>query len=143
MRFHLFRIRVERPLQRDLLDEQTDDAKDIIDAALRRMPVLVMARHHWRIGQLGTVGSSGLYFQLGRVTSTTEHQWDDRTMAFVESEHETASWTPAVLDLRLQVVGIGLNTTIGQMATLGESSATSSTTPQRQRTGLSASQSRR
>lgn len=120
MRFHVFRIRVERQPQLDLLDDQTDEAQEIIEAALRSMPALVMARnHHWRIGKLETLGSLGLYFQLGRITSTTEHQWDDNTMAFVENEHETARWTPAVLDLSLQVVGIGQNTTIGPRASLG------------------------
>jgi len=63
VRFHLFRIRVERSRQLDLLDDQTAEAQEIIRASLQNMPALVMARnHHWRIGQLETIGSYGLYF---------------------------------------------------------------------------------
>jgi hypothetical protein len=73
---------------------------------------------NWHIGNISSINTTGLYFRLGRTSTSTIETYDDRNAIFIDQEFETAPYTHVVLDLKLEVCAIAKktklsNTTIG------------------------------
>lgn len=114
-KLHLFRIRVAHPVQLDALDSHAETASEAIDKALAERPEFITGHgHHWHIGNLTPVDDDGRYFKLGRVTLSTEDQWDEETARFVEVDSEEARATAVFVNVRTGVAGIVPHYKIGR-----------------------------
>jgi len=108
LRFQLFRIKVLPTAQRLLFPSGRSGA-DILRYALRSVPSAELRRGAlWHVGNVEELGDDGVYFRVGRTTTTTLQVYQDG--AFEDAEFETAPYTHVVVDTRLEVCGIAEKT---------------------------------
>jgi len=104
--FQLFRVMVRLPEQTSYLypDRRPDS---ILRELLSERPSAELRKGHvWHIGNVEEIADTGVYFALGRITSSIVERWDEEHGKFIEEQDETAPYTHVLFDLRLQVCAI-------------------------------------
>lgn len=110
IKFHLFRIKIQRGPQKSLFDEDISSS-EILLRAIRSKPSEELRKGHmWHIGNVKDFGKTGIYFALGRTTSSIVERYDDSKGDFIEEEFETAPYTHVILDHEIQVAAISKKT---------------------------------
>lgn len=98
-KFQLFRIRVDRPRQKYLLDDDVP-AAEAIDEAIRQKPSgEFYAGTEWHIGNVEPIDEHAIYFAIGKVSERPHEQWDESEKKFLEQEFDVAPYTHAIVDL--------------------------------------------
>jgi hypothetical protein len=110
LEFQLFRIRVYPSQQRDLFDKDRT-RPEMLREAIESLPSGEF-RHGliWHIGNITAIDESGLYFRLGRTSTSTLEIYDESEGGFVDQEFETAPYTHAIVDVELEVCAIAKKT---------------------------------
>lgn len=112
-RFHLFKVRVERPPQPQLGDLSRPTPAIIASAMEEGYPSYRPPRGaQWRLGDIQHLGEGGYYFTIGKITKQTMGSWDEEHHGFVHVEGEPASWTEGVIDVNYQICGLAPNTAV-------------------------------
>lgn len=108
--FYLFRIKVYAPQQYPLFNG-VQTSSEVLRQILTEKPSAELRKGYvWHIGNLTSVGDSGIYFALGRTTKSLIERYDEEAGNFVEEDFETSPYTHAFLDLTYQVLGIAKKT---------------------------------
>lgn len=103
--FQLFRIRVQLPRQLELFEGRRPG--ELLRTAVEQKPSAQLRRGHtWHIGNISSPDRSGLFFALGRITSSIVEKYDEERGDFIEEQQETAPYTHVVVDTELQVCAI-------------------------------------
>lgn len=115
MDYSLFRIKVLRSAQADLLDDHhlARSAPDLLRAAILSRPEARSNRGYvWSIANLEEVDPHALYFRLGResrsVVSVRNNKGD-----FTDVEFDAAPYTHVILDVPLEVCAIAHRASVG------------------------------
>lgn len=102
--FQLFRVKVRPSPQRDLFVGQ-QGPRDLLLEVVQSTPEASLRRGMtWHIGNVQQVREDGLYFRVGRTTRQTLEVFEDGL--FADETFETAPYTHALLDLRLEVLAL-------------------------------------
>jgi len=64
----------------------------------------------WHIGNVTPIDENGLYFRLGRTSTSTLEIYDEEEGGFIDQEFETAPYTHAIVDVELEVCAIAKKT---------------------------------
>src|ERR1035437_5051323 len=108
--FQLFRIKVYPSLQGDLFSKNIT-RPEMLRETIESLPSGEF-RHGltWHIGNVTAIDDKGLYFRLGRTSTSTLEIFDETEGGFVDQEFETAPYTHAVVDVELEVCAIAKKT---------------------------------
>lgn len=94
----VFRIRCEHQEQADMFALDRLPAQVILDAFRSHPAAEVGAGSEWHIAAIEQVSSGSLAFQIGRVQSVTNPQYDDERQRFYEAQGERAPYAYGVFD---------------------------------------------
>lgn len=103
---HVFRIRCEKLEQANLFAEKRNPSEVIIDAFLAHPAAEIGGGSEWHIAAAELFSGSAVSFQIGRVQSVTNPQYDDQGQRFYEAEGERAPYVNGVFDSQTQACAI-------------------------------------
>jgi len=108
--FQLFRIRVLPLAQGDFFQAELARS-EILRRVVESLPSAEFrAGLTWHLGNLAAIDESGLYFRLGRISSSMVEIYDEEEGSFIDEEFETAPYTHVILDVELGVCAIAKKT---------------------------------
>lgn len=116
--FHLFRLKVYKPRQMNISEiiERDKSRSDILKEVIFSLPSAELRKGiTWRIGNVSSLDKDGLYFRIGKISKSTIETYEEGN--FLDQEFETAPYTHAVLDTRLEVCAIARKTKLSRTAT--------------------------
>jgi hypothetical protein len=108
--FHLFRTKVHKGPQLTLFEPDEKPSKILFDLINSKPSAELRKGYMWHIGNVARIQRGGLYFALGRTTSSTVERYDSGKGDFLEEEFETAPYTHVLIDLTFQVAAIAKKT---------------------------------
>src|SRR5438093_737051 len=110
LEFQLFRIRIYPSQQRELFAREITRPQ-MLREAIRSLPSGEFRRGLiWHIGNVTPIDENGLYFRLGRTSTSTLEIYDEEEGGFIDQEFETAPYTHAIVDVELEVCAIAKKT---------------------------------
>ena len=110
LELQLFRIRVLPSIQRELFAREMS-RPEILKTVLESRPVSRLGTGQgWHVGNVTNVESGGMYFRLGRTTTSTIETYDEEKGVFLDQQFATAPYTHVMLDLQIEVCGIAKKT---------------------------------
>jgi len=110
LEFQLFRIKVYPSKQRELFARE-GTRPQMLRETIQSLPAGEFRRGlTWHIGNVTPIDESGLYFRLGRTSTSTLEIYDEGAGGFIDQEFETAPYTHAILDVQLEVCAIAKKT---------------------------------
>ena len=109
--FYLFRIKVLKPSQIHLFEDDLSSSIILLTAIQTKPSAELRSGYIWHIGNLSRLnGDSGFYFALGRTTKSIVERYDEDEGNFLEEDFETSPYTHVFIDLHYQVIGIAKKT---------------------------------
>ena len=106
LEFHLYRIKMIRPMQSSLLHDDKSPA-DLFFNAIQERPSLPIRKDlAWHIGNLERIDKDGGQFAVGKTTKTTFAKYDSNTRNFREEHLEESPYTLCLYDTRIGFIAI-------------------------------------
>ena len=106
LEFQLFRIKVYPEAQRVLFEPERGRS-EILRETIASLPTAEFrAGLTWHLGNLTEIDQNGVYFRIGRTSTSTIEIFDPEKAAFIDQEFEAAPYTHVVLDFELEVCAI-------------------------------------
>ena len=110
LEFQLFRTKVYPSQQRELFARE-GTRPQMLRETIQSLPSGEFRRGLiWHIGNVTPIDESGLYFRLGRTSTSTLEIYDEGEGGFIDQEFETAPYTHAIVDVELEVCAIAKKT---------------------------------
>ncbi|MEW6448742.1 MAG: hypothetical protein AB1426_11790 [Bacillota bacterium] len=95
--------------------ERDKSRSDILKEVIFSLPSAELRKGiTWRIGNVSSLDEGGLYFRIGKISKSTIETYKEGN--FLDQEFETAPYTHAVLDTRLEVCAIARKTKLSGTA---------------------------
>ena len=121
LEFQLFRIKVF-PQYRDLFAQNATSPEptrlEILRETITSLPHAEFQEGvTWHLGNVSAIDDTGLYFRLGRTSTSTLEIFNEDEGTFVDQEFETAPYTHAVVDVDLGVCAIAKKTRLSPTTT--------------------------
>jgi len=116
--FHLFRLKVYKLRQMNISEyiEGDKSRSDILKEVIFSLPSAELRKGiTWRIGNVSSLDNDGLYFRIGKISRSTIETYKEGN--FLDQEFETAPYTHAVLDTRLEVCAVARKTKLSRTVT--------------------------
>ena len=104
--FFLFRIKVIGGNQLSMFEDERTPSTIITRLIRSRPSVQLRQGHTWHIGNVTSVEGLGLFFALGRTTSSTVERYNEDTQDFVQEDFEASPYTYVLFDIDYQVLAI-------------------------------------
>ena len=106
--FQVFRLKVYPSKQSSLFEKEKRPA-DILKEVIESLPSAELRKGMiWHIGNVRELDKAGLYFRIGRTTTSTIEIYQDGN--FLDQEFETAPYTHALIDTNLEICAIAKKT---------------------------------
>lgn len=106
--FQVFRLKVYPSKQITLFDKEKKTS-DILKEVIESLPSAELRKGMiWHIGNVRKLDKAGLYFRIGRTTTSTIEIYKDGN--FLDQEFETAPYTHAIIDTNLEICAIAKKT---------------------------------
>jgi hypothetical protein len=143
--FHLFRLRVERPLQATIFHEPELPNMEIVRRSIEEQPTAQTRKGAlWALGNLRRILDDVAYSgALGKVRQRKAEKYDEDHKTFSQELFEEAPFTLVIFDVNLQICAIATKSDLGNPAQLARTLATlltSSATAQNRGVRIIASQ---
>lgn len=104
--FFLFRIKVIGGDQPSMFEDEQVPSTIITKLVRSKPSVQLRQGHTWHIGNVTSVEGLGLFFALGRTTSSTVERYNQDTQDFVEEDFEASPYTYILFDIDYQILAI-------------------------------------
>ncbi len=115
LEFQVFRIQVY-PSAQNRLFEKRKTPSEILKETINSLPTAELRKGRiWHIGNISNVDDKGIYFRIGRTTTSKIAVYEDGN--FDDEEFETAPYTHVILDVPLEVCAIAKNNKLSSKAT--------------------------
>jgi hypothetical protein len=102
--FQLFRLKIY-PSRQLLLFEKEKIRLEILKETIYSLPSLELRKGTvWHIGNVTELDKTGLYFRIGRTSTSTIEIYKNGN--FIDEQFETAPYTHLVLDINLEICAI-------------------------------------
>lgn len=110
LEFQLFRIKVFPSKQRELF-EKDRTRPEMVRETIQSLPSGEFRTGLiWHIGNVTPIDEAGLYFRLGRTSTSTLEIFDEEEGGFIDQKFETAPYTHGIVDFELEVCALAKKT---------------------------------
>jgi len=110
LEFQLFRIKVFPSKQRELF-EKDRTRPEMVRETIQSLPSGEFRTGLiWHIGNVTPIDEAGLYFRLGRTSTSTLEIFDEEEGGFIDQKFETAPYTHGIVDVELEVCALAKKT---------------------------------
>lgn len=117
LEFQLFRIKVFLPPQRPLFKSDVTRAQMLRETINSLPSVELRPGLTWHLGNVTPIDAPGLYFRIGRTSTSTLELFDEEKGSFIDREFETAPYTHIVLDVEMELCAIAKKTRLSPTTT--------------------------
>lgn len=109
---YVFRIRCEHQAQGEMFAEDREPSAVIMDSFMDHPEAEIGGGSEWHIAAAERFSAGALAFQIGRVQSVKNPQYDDKRRRFYEADVERAPYAFGVFDSETQVCVIEKKSTV-------------------------------